>query len=216
MKKVVERLEGENREEHRTHRKVYRPWGNYDPVHGGDGFKIKHIVVHPGQRLSLQAHRHRAEHWVVVRGEARVTRDGETFTLLANQSTFIPKGVKHRLENPGTAQLEIIEVQTGKLPRGGRHRALRGCLRPSPIRVPRRVGLRFSATVGVTRLRAVVGMARFPPFHRRVPHCPDVRPGECRLSGQPANSHRLSSRGRQDAAVTRRTDRKSAFALLKA
>lgn len=113
VKKVVKRLEGGNREEHRTHRKVYRPWGNYDSVHGGDGFKIKHIVVQPGQRLSLQAHRHRAEHWVVVRGEARVTRDGETFTLLANQSTFIPKGVKHRLENPGTSPLEIIEVQTG-------------------------------------------------------------------------------------------------------
>ena len=113
VKKVVERLEGGNREEHRTHRKVYRPWGNYDSVHGGDGFKIKHIVVQPGQRLSLQAHRHRAEHWVVVRGEARVTRDGETFTLLANQSTFIPRGVKHRLENPGTSPLEIIEVQTG-------------------------------------------------------------------------------------------------------
>ncbi len=113
VKRVVERLEGGNREEHRTHRKVYRPWGNYDSVHGGDGFKIKHIVVQPGQRLSLQAHRHRAEHWVVVRGEARVTRDGETFTLLANQSTFIPKGVKHRLENPGTSPLEIIEVQTG-------------------------------------------------------------------------------------------------------
>ena len=113
VKKVVERLEGANREEHRTHRKVYRPWGNYDAVHGGDGFKVKHIIVNPGQRLSLQAHRHRAEHWVVVRGEARVTRDGETFTLFANQSAFIPKGVKHRLENPGTAPLEIIEVQTG-------------------------------------------------------------------------------------------------------
>ena len=113
VKKVVERLEGANREEHRTHRKVYRPWGNYDAVHGGDGFRVKHIIVNPGQRLSLQAHRHRAEHWVVVRGEARVTRDGETFTLFANQSTFIPKGVKHRLENPGTTPLEIIEVQTG-------------------------------------------------------------------------------------------------------
>ena len=113
VKNVVERLERADREEHRTHRKVYRPWGNYDSVHGGAGFKVKHIVVRPGQRLSLQAHRYRAEHWVVVRGAARVTRGGETFTLHANESTYIPKGVKHRLENPGPAPLELIEVQTG-------------------------------------------------------------------------------------------------------
>ena len=113
VKKVVERLEDANRGEHRTHRKVYRPWGNYDSVRTGEGFKVKHLVVQPGQRLSLQSHRHRAEHWVVVRGVARVTRGEETFTLEANESTYIPRHAKHRLENPGTAPLEIIEVQTG-------------------------------------------------------------------------------------------------------
>ena len=113
VKRVVERLEAASRDEHRTHRKVYRPWGSYDAVRGGEGFKVKHIVVRPGGRLSLQSHRHRAEHWVVVRGVARVTRGEETFTLEANQSTYIPKGVRHRLENPGPAPLEIIEVQTG-------------------------------------------------------------------------------------------------------
>lgn len=113
VKEVVQRLEGASREEFRTHRKVYRPWGNYDSVHAGEGFKVKHIVVHPGRRLSLQAHRHRAEHWIVVRGTARVTRGDETFTLHDNQSTYIPMGVKHRLENPGPGQLELIEVQTG-------------------------------------------------------------------------------------------------------
>ena len=113
VKEVVQRLEGAGREEFRTHRKVHRPWGNYDSVHAGEGFKVKHIVVHPGRRLSLQSHRSRAEHWVVVRGTARVTRGDETFTLHANQSAYIPKGVKHRLENPGPGQLEIVEVQTG-------------------------------------------------------------------------------------------------------
>ena len=110
---VVERLERAGRNECRDHRRVYRPWGSYDSVHCGDGFKIKHIIVAPGQRLSLQAHRHRAEHWVVVRGIARVTRDAETFVVSENQSTYIPRGARHRLENPGPAPLELIEVQTG-------------------------------------------------------------------------------------------------------
>ena len=113
VKRVAERLEAASRDEYRTHRKVYRPWGSYDSVRMGEGFKVKHIVVRPGGRLSLQSHRHRAEHWVVVRGVARVTRGEATFTLQANESTYIPKGVKHRLENPGRAALEIIEVQTG-------------------------------------------------------------------------------------------------------
>ena len=82
-------------------------------MHGGDGFKVKHITVQPGQKLSLQAHRHRAEHWIVVRGIARVTRGDDTFMVLENQSTYIPQGAKHRLENPGPAPLELIEVQTG-------------------------------------------------------------------------------------------------------
>ena len=113
VKAVVRQLERAGRDEHRTHRRVHRPWGSYDSVHEGDGFKVKHITVQPGQRLSLQSHRRRAEHWVVVRGVARVTRDAETFLVHENQSTFIPKGARHRLENPGETSLELIEVQTG-------------------------------------------------------------------------------------------------------
>ena len=113
VKKVVEQLKGAGREEYRSHRKVYRPWGCYDSVHGGHGFKIKHITVNPGQRLSLQMHHHRAEHWIVVRGIARVTRGDDTFMVSENQSTYIPRRVRHRLENPGTAPLELIEVQSG-------------------------------------------------------------------------------------------------------
>ena len=82
-------------------------------LRGGHGFKIKHIMVNPDQRLSLQVHRHRAEHWNVVRGTARVTRGDETFEVSENQSTYIPRGVRHRLENPGTVPLELIELQSG-------------------------------------------------------------------------------------------------------
>ena len=113
VKAVVRQLERTGRDEHRTHRRVFRPWGSYDSVHEGEGFKVKHITVRPGQRLSLQSHRQRAEHWIVVRGVARVTRNGETFLVQENESTFIPKGARHRLENPGEAPLELIEVQTG-------------------------------------------------------------------------------------------------------
>lgn len=113
VRKVVERLKQAGRDEFRHHRKVYRPWGHYDAVHGGSRFKIKHITVNPGQQLSLQMHRHRAEHWIVVRGAARVTRGEEVFTLSENESTFIPKGVRHRLENPGPESLELVEVQSG-------------------------------------------------------------------------------------------------------
>ncbi len=112
-RKVVARLRSEGREEHHVHRKVRRPWGTFDAVHGGDGFQVKHIVVEPGHALSLQSHRQRAEHWVVVRGTARVTRGDETFTLTENQSTFIPVGTHHRLANPGAVPLEVVEVQTG-------------------------------------------------------------------------------------------------------
>ena len=110
---MVQQLEQAGRDEYRTHRRAYRPWGSYDSVHEGDGFKIKHIRVQPGQGLSLQVHRHRAEHWIVVRGVARVTRDGETYLVHENQSTFIPKGARHRLENPVKTPLELVEVQTG-------------------------------------------------------------------------------------------------------
>ena len=113
VKKVVEQLKGEDRDECKVHRKAYRPWGTYDVVYGGDGFKIKHITVNPGQRLSLQMHQHRAEHWIVVRGVARVTRRDETSVVSENQSTYIPQRVRHRLENAGAVPLEVIEVQSG-------------------------------------------------------------------------------------------------------
>ena len=111
--KVVERLRSAGRGEHRLHREVHRPWGTFNDLHRGDGFKVKHIVVNPGQALSLQSHRHRAEHWVVLRGTARVTRDGDTFELSENQTTYIPLGARHRLANPGAVPLEVMEVQTG-------------------------------------------------------------------------------------------------------
>jgi mannose-1-phosphate guanylyltransferase/mannose-6-phosphate isomerase len=95
------------------HRKVHRPWGWYDGIDSGERFKVKRIVVRPGASLSLQMHHHRAEHWVVVRGTARVTR-GDTSVLLGeNESTYIPLGVRHQLANPGQIPLEIIEVQSG-------------------------------------------------------------------------------------------------------
>lgn len=113
VKKVVARLKSESRRECLSHRKVHRPWGSYDGIDGGERFQVKRIVVNPGAALSLQVHYHRAEHWVVVRGTARVTRGEEVFLLTENQSTYIPLGVRHRLENPGRVPLEIIEVQSG-------------------------------------------------------------------------------------------------------
>lgn len=113
VKRVVEWLKAHNREERLTHRRVYRPWGSYEGVDGGERFQVKRIVVKPGGKLSLQMHHHRAEHWIVVRGTARVTRGEEVFLLSENESTFIPLGVKHRLENPGAIPLELIEVQSG-------------------------------------------------------------------------------------------------------
>jgi len=113
IKDVVARLKREGRSEADTHRKIYRPWGHYDSIDAGNRFQVKRIVVNPGAALSLQMHHHRAEHWVVVRGTARVTRGDETFLLSENESTFIPTGTRHRLENPGKVPLEIIEVQSG-------------------------------------------------------------------------------------------------------
>ena len=92
---------------------MQRPWGSYDSLESGDRFQVKRISVDPGASLSLQMHFHRAEHWVVVRGTARVTRGAETFLLTENESTYIPPGTRHRLENPGKMPLELIEVQTG-------------------------------------------------------------------------------------------------------
>src|SRR5882672_4189413 len=109
----VSKLKAAGREETLAHRKVQRPWGSYDSLESGERFQVKRIVVEPGAALSLQMHFHRAEHWVVVRGTARVTRGAETFLLTENESTYIPPGTRHRLENPGKVPLELIEVQTG-------------------------------------------------------------------------------------------------------
>ncbi|TLY98820.1 MAG: mannose-1-phosphate guanylyltransferase/mannose-6-phosphate isomerase [Gammaproteobacteria bacterium] len=113
VKKLVARLKELKRPEHSLHREVFRPWGSYDSLENGPRFQVKRLKVNPGATLSLQLHHHRAEHWVVVAGTARVTRGEEVFLLEENQSTYIPVGVKHRVENPGTVPLEIIEVQSG-------------------------------------------------------------------------------------------------------
>ena len=113
VKAIVERLKQDNRPESQVHRKVFRPWGWYDGVDAGERFQVKRIVVKPKGILSLQMHHHRAEHWIVVSGTAKVTRGDETFLVSENQSTFIPLGTKHRLENPGHVPLEMIEVQSG-------------------------------------------------------------------------------------------------------
>ena len=113
VKTIVNRLKAERREEARSHRKVYRPWGAYDCIDNEERFQVKRITVKPGASLSLQMHHHRAEHWTVVHGTARVTRGDETFLLTENQSAYIPIGTRHRLENPGKIPLELIEVQSG-------------------------------------------------------------------------------------------------------
>jgi mannose-1-phosphate guanylyltransferase/mannose-6-phosphate isomerase len=113
VREVVEDLKRANRSEHLSHRRVYRPWGYYESIDAGERFQVKRLMVKPGAALSLQLHRKRAEHWVVVSGRARVTRGEETLTLEENQSTYIPVGTKHRLENGGEEPLLLIEVQSG-------------------------------------------------------------------------------------------------------
>jgi mannose-1-phosphate guanylyltransferase/mannose-6-phosphate isomerase len=113
VKKLVSRLKEAGRYEHSLHREVFRPWGSYDSVENGERFQVKRLKVKPGATLSLQMHHHRAEHWIVVSGTARITRGEEVFLLEENQSTYIPIGVKHRIENPGMIPLHIIEVQSG-------------------------------------------------------------------------------------------------------
>ncbi len=113
VKGVVDRLAQNNRKEHVSHSRVYRPWGYYESVDEGERFQVKRLMVKPGQSISLQLHHKRAEHWVVVSGRARVTRGDEILDLEANQSTYIPIGMKHRLENAGSAPLLIVEVQSG-------------------------------------------------------------------------------------------------------
>ncbi len=113
VKHIVARLKTEKRPEAELHRKVHRPWGWYDGIDQGERFQVKRIVVRPGASLSLQMHHHRAEHWIVVSGTAKVTRGEETLLVGENQSTYIPLGTLHRLENPGHIPLEMIEVQSG-------------------------------------------------------------------------------------------------------
>jgi mannose-1-phosphate guanylyltransferase/mannose-6-phosphate isomerase len=113
VKKLVGRLKELGRYEHSLHREVFRPWGSYDSIENGDRFQVKRLKVKPGATLSLQMHHHRAEHWIVVSGTARITRGDDVFLLEENQSTYIPIGVKHRIENPGKIPLHIIEVQSG-------------------------------------------------------------------------------------------------------
>ena len=113
VKQVVEWIKSEGRDEHMSHRCVYRPWGHFDSIDMGERYQVKRITVNPGEVLSLQMHHHRAEHWIVVSGTAKVTRGDETFLVSENQSTYIPIGTKHRLENCGAIPLYMIEVQSG-------------------------------------------------------------------------------------------------------
>jgi mannose-1-phosphate guanylyltransferase/mannose-6-phosphate isomerase len=113
VKKIVDKLATRGSDQHVLHPVVHRPWGTYESIDSGANFQVKHIMVKPGQKLSLQMHHHRAEHWIVVEGTALVTCDDRQFLLQANQSTFIPLGARHRLENPGKTPLRLIEVQSG-------------------------------------------------------------------------------------------------------
>lgn len=113
VKAIVDHLKSQGRTEHMTHPRVYRPWGWYEGIDAGDRFQVKRIMVKPGERLSLQMHHHRAEHWVVVSGSAMITVDGVTKLFTENESTYIPIGSTHRLENPGKLPLHLIEVQSG-------------------------------------------------------------------------------------------------------
>ncbi len=113
VKEIVTQLRSAKRTEHMDHRRVYRPWGDYDSIDFGNRYQVKRITVKPGAKLSVQKHHHRSEHWVVVRGTARVLKGEESITLTENQSTYIPLGEIHALENPGKIPLELIEVQSG-------------------------------------------------------------------------------------------------------
>ncbi|WP_338922363.1 mannose-1-phosphate guanylyltransferase/mannose-6-phosphate isomerase [Pseudomonas silesiensis] len=113
VKKIVEQLKTNSRNEHINHREVYRPWGVYDSIDNGHRYQVKRISVKPGAKLSVQMHHHRAEHWIVVSGTAKVTNGEKTYLVTENQSTYIPIGQVHALENPGVIPLELIEVQSG-------------------------------------------------------------------------------------------------------
>jgi len=114
VKSVVDWLKSENRTEFQHHREVHRPWGSFDSIDSGDRYDVKSLKVNPGASLSLQMHHHRAEHWVVVRGTAKVERGSETFLITENESVYIPLGEKHRLSNPGKVPLHLIEVRSGE------------------------------------------------------------------------------------------------------
>jgi mannose-1-phosphate guanylyltransferase len=113
IKDIIGLLKNEGREEIKRSREVHRPWGFYDSIDNGDGYQVKRITVKPGAKLSVQKHNHRSEHWIVVAGTAEVTKGKKTFLLSKNESTYIPLGEVHALENPGTKNLELIEVQSG-------------------------------------------------------------------------------------------------------
>jgi len=113
VKQIVDQIEANDREEYSNHTKVFRPWGSYESLINRDGYQVKHIIVNPGEALSLQLHNHRAEHWTVIKGKGVVTCDGNEITLGVNESTFIPLGSKHRLANPFEEVVEIVEVQVG-------------------------------------------------------------------------------------------------------
>jgi len=113
VKVITKHLIDKSRDEWQSHREVYRPWGKFDSVDYGKRYQVKRITVNPGAKLSVQKHHHRSEHWVVVAGTAKVTNGQQTFLLSENESTYIPVGIVHALENPGKVKLEIIEVQTG-------------------------------------------------------------------------------------------------------
>ena len=113
VKILVDQLKKNGRAETELHRQVFRPWGSYDSLENAENFQVKRLIVNPGAKLSVQMHHQRDEHWTVVAGTARVTRDDDQYLLEKNESTFIPRGAKHSIENPGTKALHIIEVQVG-------------------------------------------------------------------------------------------------------
>tara|TARA_B110000879_G_C11174921_1_gene515480 strand:+ start:1426 stop:1950 length:525 start_codon:yes stop_codon:yes gene_type:complete len=113
VKEIVRKLKNDSRSEWELHREVYRPWGKYDSIDNGERYQAKRITVRPGAKLSVQMHHHRAEHWIVVSGTAKVTNGDNEFLLSENESTYIPIGAVHALENQGKIDLELIEVQSG-------------------------------------------------------------------------------------------------------
>lgn len=113
VKSIVDRLKQQSRSECQQHQEIFRPWGSHETVASGEHYQVKKITLKPKEKITLQMHHHRAEHWVVVSGTAKVTKGPETFILTENQSTYIPVGIPHSVENPGLIPLELIEVRSG-------------------------------------------------------------------------------------------------------